>query len=144
MISFTEPFDKILQYQPWLIKRKGNWQSIGIEDSEIHGTKIVVKLQGCDDRDVAKLYTNADIGIQQDQLPALPSNEYYWKDLIGLRVINKENADLGKVVELLATGANDVLVVKNAKQRLIPYIKQVIVKIDLQKKVIIVDWDKDF
>lgn len=143
--SFTEPFDNILSYQPWLIRRKGQWQTVGIEDIEIHGKSIVVKLQGCDDREKAKLFTNAEIAIEKTQLPALEKDEYYWTDLIGLRVTNKENIDLGIVESLMATGANDVLVVvKNKQQRLIPYIKQVILKINLEQRKLLVDWDKDF
>lgn len=86
-----------------------------------------------------------EIGVRRDQLPALSPGEYYWKDLIGLQVVNIEGDDFGTVDKLLETGANDVLVVKGEQERLIPFVmKQVIVEVDLQQGQIRVDWDKDF
>jgi 16S rRNA processing protein RimM len=74
----------------------------------------------------------------------LPENEFYWDDLIGLNVIDVDHLGLGKVVGLIETGANDVLVVSGDKERLIPYIPQVIKKVDIQNQLIEVDWDKEF
>lgn len=144
IISFTEPTTNILDYQPWLIQQKNHWVTVTVDAEQVHANAIVVKLPGCDDRDTAQTYTNADIAITADQLPALETNEFYWHDLIGATVINLQQVTLGVVDHLIATGSNDVMIVKAERERLIPYISQVIKKVDLEAKQIIVDWDADF
>ena len=71
-----------------------------------------MKLAGIDDRDAAALWTGSDVAVDRDRLPALAENEYYWSDLIGLDVMTRDGVALGKVENLLETGANDVLVVR--------------------------------
>lgn len=142
--SFATPKEDILKFVPWQIKKNNQFQDIQIESSKIHHQHIVAKLKDVDDIDAAKLYTNLNIFIDRALLPKLKKNEYYWNDLVGLKVINKENVELGTIDHLFATGANDVMVVKGSRERLIPYIKNVVMNIDLENKVIIVDWDKNF
>jgi len=77
-------------------------------------------------------------------LPAAADNEYCWSDLIGLEVINVQDEVLGKVTELLETGANDVLVVEGERERLLPFIAQVILQVDLEAGRINVDWGTDY
>ena len=77
-------------------------------------------------------------------MPALEKGEYYWNDLMGHKVINQQKEHLGVVQTFLETGANDVLVVKGDKEYLIPFIPHVILNVDMAKKEIEVDWDKDF
>ena len=76
--------------------------------------------------------------------PAAQENEYYWADLIGLKVVNEQDEDLGTVSRVFGTGANDVLVVKNERERLIPFIGEVVKKVDLAGRVIRVDWGSDY
>ncbi len=86
-----------------------------------------------------------EIGIRRDQLPATEPDEYYWRDLQGMNVVTLDGEPLGIVDHLLETGANDVLVVKGERERLIPFlVDQVVVKVDLDMREIQVDWDKDF
>ncbi|VAW75829.1 16S rRNA processing protein RimM [hydrothermal vent metagenome] len=86
-----------------------------------------------------------EIGIPENSLPVLKSGQHYWKDLVGLQVQNADGEDFGKVDHLLETGANDVLVVKGERERLIPFVMQkVIVEVDLEQGLIRVDWDRNF
>jgi len=80
----------------------------------------------------------------REQLPKLRGEDYYWDDLIGLEVINKEKVNLGVVQSLIATGSNDVLIVMGERKRLIPYISSVVLCVDLASKIIEVDWGQDF
>ena len=107
---------------------------------------LVVKLQGIDDRDAAMACKSKQIAVPRASLPKLKGEEYYWSDLIGLSVKNQQNVDFGKIADVFATGANDVIVAKseNGQERLIPYIAQVIVEVDLNAKTMRVDWDADF
>ncbi len=147
--SETEPREGITRYDPWYLKQGGQWREVRIEDGRPQAKTIIAKIKGCDDRDAAMQLTGAVIGIQQDQLHALDNNEFYWRDLVGLRVINQEGIELGTVQRLFETGANDVLVVKQqakeGKEHLIPWtLDQAVLDVDLEQGVIQVDWDEDF
>jgi len=142
--SFTSPQKQILDFQPWLIKKNGSWEELYLEDSKQRINSIVVKLPGCNSPEEVRDFTNMEIGVLRKQLPKLPPGEYYWADLIGLKVVNLAGIEFGTVRELMATGANDVLVVVGDRKRLVPYISSVISKVDLEKKAIFVDWDSEF
>jgi 16S rRNA processing protein RimM len=108
------------------------------------GGHIRIKFPGCDNPETARLYGNLLIGVTRDQLSALSLGEHYWSDLEGLAVTNKAGILLGKVSHLFSTGANDVLVVKGDRERLLPYINDVVIEVDPEKNQMIVDWDADF
>lgn len=142
VISFTESQENILDLQPWLIKKHENLQSIDIEESRVLSDKILVKIKGVNDCETAKMFTNINIIVDREQLPFLPAKQYYWTDLEGLTVIDQSGKELGIVDHLFATGSNDVIVVKDKnKEILIPYLKNVIIKIDLKNKLIKVDYE---
>lgn len=88
----------------------------------------------------------ADIAVKRSQLSgSMESGEYYWTDLKGLTVINREGVSLGQVDYLFETGSNDVMVLKGERERLVPYIwQQVVLDVDFLKGQMIVDWDMDF
>jgi 16S rRNA processing protein RimM len=142
--SFTDPPERILQYQPWQVQHQQEWHFIKVVDFSCRHKTILAKLDGCDTPEMAKTYANDTIAVERDQLPALPQGEYYWADLIGLRVINQEGIDFGVVDSLFATGSNDVLVIKGDRQRLLPYTNQVIQQVDLANGTLLVAWDADF
>lgn len=142
--SFTNPKKNILDFKPWLIQKNNSWEVVYFEDSRERPDNIIVKLPNCNSPEEACNFTNVKIAVWRKQLPKLQTSEYYWSDFIGLKVINSEEVDLGVVQELMATGANDVLVVIGDRKHLIPYISNVILKVDLVKKIIQVDWDPDF
>jgi 16S rRNA processing protein RimM len=79
------------------------------------------------------------ISVHPEQLEPLPEGEYYWRDLIGLKVVDREGSPLGEVVSVLATGSNDVLVVDEARQHLIPFTGDVIVEVSLDRQCIVID-----
>lgn len=145
VISFTDPIDNLLDHKTWQIEHKHLWQPITIQDGKRHGEFLVVKIEGCDDRDQARVYTNDLIAVSRDELTPLKQGEYYWTDLIGLRVINEKDIDLGKIDHLIETGSNDVMIIKDAhKERWLPYIDDVVKSIDLEKKEMRVEWDEEF
>ena len=124
---------------------KGNcWEEIHLEDSRENSNHLIVKLPNYNSPEKARSLSNVKIAVLQNQLPKLQNNEYYWIDLIGSKIINLENFDLGIVQNLISTGANDVLVTLGDRKRLIPYISTVILKVDLAEKVIHVDWQQDW
>jgi len=143
--SWTEPRENILKYSPWLVKTTKGWTELKVEQGNRQGKGVVARLEGYDDRDLSAQLTGCDIAVSQQQLPELAEDEYYWNDLIGLRVINQDGVDFGTVKKLIETGSNDVLIVEGDRERLVPYIKgQVIKAINLEAKEIQVEWDPDF
>ena len=86
--SYTRPSDNILTYTPWLLARNNIWQEINIEESQVHTQKLLVKILGVDNPEVAAEYVNCEVAIKPEQLPKLNQDQYYWRDLIGLDVFN--------------------------------------------------------
>jgi 16S rRNA processing protein RimM len=144
--SFTEPRANILEYSPLFMSRQGEWIEIKVSGGHLQGKGLVMGIANVTDRDQVQPLIGAELAIKKDQLEPTEENEFYWADLIGLNVENLEGDLLGQVDHLLETGANDVLVVKaKGKERLIPFVMDEIVKlVDLDNKLIRVDWDKDF
>ena len=143
--SFTDPRENIIAYRPWYLNQAGAWRSVQVEAGRRQGKGVVAKLAGCNDRDSAATLVGNDIGICRDQLPTAETGEYYWGDLIGLRVRTVAGVELGTVDHLMETGANDVLVVRGDRERLIPFVRgSVVRKVDLQQGCIEVDWDPQF
>jgi 16S rRNA processing protein RimM len=105
-----------------------------IQTYRVHQGSALLKLEGVDTRDGAEALRGARISIKVRELPPLGESEYYSHDLIGLRVVDEAGQELGTLTEVLATGSNDVYVVKPAdgKELLLPAIESVVRKIDLE------------
>ncbi len=145
IFSHTRPIENILNYLPWQLGKNGQWQTISISEGRVQGKGIIAHLESIDSREQAAHLLGAEIAVDRQQLPQPPNDEYYWADLIGLTVINRQGITLGQVDHLLETGANDVLVLKGERERLIPFLpKQVILDVDLAQSVLQVDWEADF
>jgi 16S rRNA processing protein RimM len=145
IFSFTEPKENILTYTNWLLEKNGQQKPVSINESQIHGKGIIAQFEDVSDRDQAQLYVGNAILVSREQLPKTEKGEYYWADLIGLDVESLEGFNLGKIVNLFQTGANDVVVINGERERALPFIQGDVIKsIDLEAKKMIVDWDKDF
>lgn len=159
--SYTDPKANIVEYFnsgiPLLWRSKkpvtnfhlsSEWSEIPLEDIKAQSdSKIIAKIENCNDRDLALQFRGAQIAITREDLSKfeIDDTEFYWHDLEGLNVFDKEGTLLGVVSHLLATGANDVLVVKNTdtqKEHLIPFVyNEYVLEVDLESNKLIVDWD---
>lgn len=143
--SFTQPESNILSYPNWIVMIKGIATPLKVLNSEVHPRFLTVALDGFNDRDLVSQLTNLNIAIKREDLPPLQSEEYYWHQLIGMSVVNRQGFEFGEVSELIPTGANDVLVVTGKKRYLIPYrMGAVVLKVCMDDKQIIVDWDDEY
>lgn len=152
--SYTRPPQAILEHDMWLVGKQDDWRRQQLREGRQQGRGIVALLAGTGSREQAAALIGADIGVPLQQLPALAQGEYYWVELEGLRVVNLEGVTLGVVSHLLETGANDVIVVvpeaepsagANAgKDRLIPYVREVVKQVDLESGILRVDWGLDY
>jgi len=144
VFSETRPREQIFSYSPWLLEVKGRTVEVELLDGRQQGKGLIASLKGYTDCDAARQLIGADISIPEEGLPAAGIDEYYWSQLTGLSVVNQQGIELGEVANLFETGANDVMVVKGDKERLIPFTEFAVHEVDLDNKKIIVDWDADF
>lgn len=143
--SFTEPRDNILNYTDWHVFLNKTWQPLKLVCVKVHHKNIIAQIEGYPEREQVAALTNAEIAIPNVQLAQLEPGEYYWHQLIGMQVVGQKGEQFGTVIEIMPTGANDVLIVQGEQRHLIPYLPdQFIIDVDIHQKTITVDWDKDF
>ena len=134
----------LLAYQTWWVGREGDWREIAVAEARVQGRAVVARLESCDDRDAAAAFRGKSVAVPRAALPRAQSGEYYWADLIGLAVVNGDAQAFGRITGVLQTGANDVLVVAGERERLIPFIAEVIREVDVAAGVVRVDWGADY
>jgi len=145
--SYTEPRTQIFRYKPWRM-RSADGETLLEQGGRgrAQGKGLVAQLPGVTDRDAAAALVGTEIWVARSALPAAKPGEYYWADLEGLEVVTLEGRSLGTVSHLIATGSNDVLVVRDPeRERLIPFLPgSAVAGVDLEGGRITVDWDPDF
>lgn len=140
----TASKESLMDYKHWHVGDQSAWQRIKLKSGKMHNDVLLAKLEGVNDRDAAFALKGALVAVQRSELPTLSDNEFYWADLIDMTVSNQQGVDFGQVKTLFETGANDVMVVEGDQERLIPFTAQVVIDVDVDKRTILVDWDKDF
>ena len=142
--TFTSRIENFLSYKFLIFKKNSTHIKCIIEDYSYINQQLFIKLNNYNDRTSIEFLKNSKIFVHKSSLPRLKQNEFYWNELIGLSVCNLDGVDFGLVENLIETGANDVLVVKKISTTLIPFIEKYIKKVNLKKKIIIVDWLDDY
>jgi 16S rRNA processing protein RimM len=144
VFSSTSPRENIVKYSPWLIEQGGVLKETAVQ-GRLQGKNVVARLEGIADRNQADELTGCQIFINPEQLPGLEAGEYYWSDLIGLTVETLQGESLGKVASMMETGADDVMVLKGERERLIPFVMdQIVMEVDLDSRRLVVDWSPDY
>lgn len=120
-----------------------------ISEAREHGAHIVALAHGFDDRDKALGLRGSRVFIPRSGFPSTAPDEYYWVDLIGLDVVNRDGQALGRVSELLATAAQTVLVCQldlggKSIEHMIPFVAKYVDSVDLEGRRIQVDWQADY
>ncbi|TFY97586.1 ribosome maturation factor RimM [Ramlibacter humi] len=120
-----------------------------VREAKEHSDSIVATAQDIDDRNAAELLKGSRIFVPRSSFPTAGDDEYYWVDLIGLQVVNREGVALGEVRDLMATGPQTVLVVGyehegKPAERMIPFVSAYVDDVDLPGKRITVDWQPDY
>jgi 16S rRNA processing protein RimM len=146
--SYTEPREGIVDYPDWYLARDARTARYRVIEGGPHGKTVIARLEGVEDRDAAEGLIGAEIAVPRDALPEPGPGEYYWADLIGLAVVNREGLALGRVERLMETGAHDVLVLRGPEtdeERLVPFaVGRTVDTVDLDAGVIRVDWQPDY
>ena len=123
-----------------------------IKEAKDHSDTVVACAQDIDDRNAAEALRGARIFVPRSSFPTAAEGEYYWVDLMGLKVINREGLDLGQVRDLMSTGPQTVLVIEapaeadggKPVERMVPFVAAFVDDVDLSAKRITVDWQPDY
>lgn len=153
--SYSGNTGNLKNFPTWWLSSAAGWQEYEVEQAQAQGPDVVAKLAGCEDRDLAAAFKGRVVAIPREAFPPAEKGEFYWADLVGLKVMSIEGLDFGVVSSMLETGANAVMVVqqsavegdrepKRQQERLIPFIASVIKRVDIAAGVIEVDWGADF
>jgi len=141
--------ETLLSHRQWWIRKRdddGPWQPYDLESGKKHGATLLAQLSGLTDREAAARLAGADIGVPRAALPAAGENEFYWADLVGLAVVNRQGVMLGSVAAVEDFGAHPILRVAgdDGPQRLIPFVAAYIDGVAMAERRIDVDWQPDY
>jgi 16S rRNA processing protein RimM len=120
-----------------------------VRETREHSDSVVARADGVEDRSAAEALKGARVFIPRSSFPTASDDEYYWVDLLGLDVVNREGVHLGKVKDLMATGPQTVLVVEYEEggkphERMLPFVSAYVDGVDLPARRINVDWQADY
>jgi 16S rRNA processing protein RimM len=120
-----------------------------VREAKEHSDSVVARCDAVEDRSGAELLRGARVFVPRSSFPTAGDDEYYWVDLLGLDVVNREGVALGRVKDLLSTGPQTVLVIEyeeggKALERMVPFVAAYVDGVDLQARRINVDWQPDY
>ena len=120
-----------------------------VKQAREHSDSVVATAEEIPDRNGAEALRGARIFISRASFPKAAEDEYYWVDLLGLNVVNREGVELGQVKDLLATGPQTTLVLSQEVdgkpvERMIPFVSAFVDKVDVAGRQITVDWQLDY
>ncbi|UNU73882.1 ribosome maturation factor RimM [Moraxella nasovis] len=150
VFSETDERSDVFNFQPWWMKTATGFKPLTVSEWRHQGAGLVASFQEIPDRNVAETMQGVTIWADKANFPKLDDDEYYWSDLIGLTVINEEHEILGVVEKLFETGAHEIVCVKptaqslDGEERLIPWHKDVVLKVDLDSQTMLVAWQSDY
>ena len=130
----------------------GGWAQpllLRVREAKDHSDSVVACSEDIVDRNAAESLKGARIFVPRSSFPTPEDGEYYWVDLIGLQVVNREGVVLGEVRDLMATGPQTVLVLQCEEdgkpvERLIPFVSAFVDRVDTAARCITVDWQPDY
>jgi len=150
---FGELPETLLGYATWWLKtRGGDWREFAMRpgvEGRLHSGSLLVALTGVETREAALAMKGAQVGVPRSALPAAGKDAYYWSDLTGLAVHNRDGVLLGEVTGLTEHGAHPLLQVARpagtlGPERLIPFVPAIIDRVDIDAGRIDVDWGEDY
>ena len=142
--AFTEDPSGLDEYAEWVVRTPEGWRYVALEEFALRPGGPAAKLGGCDDRDAAERLRGADVAIPREALGEAGEGMQYRVDLVGLDVVDEGGARLGKVDSFFETGDTSVMVVKGAKERMIPFVAAYVKSVDREARRITVDWKAEY
>lgn len=139
--SYTDPPENLLQHRHWELRdRDGKCTSVELIEGASRGRSLQVRFAGVADRDAAEALRGRDVEVARSALPPTGAREYYQDDLIGLRVRSRAGQELGQVSHFVEAPASAVMVVKGQRELWVPALPSYLLRVDLERGEIEVDW----
>jgi 16S rRNA processing protein RimM len=138
----------LLEFREWWMRpsRSNGWAVYRVRTSRMQAGMIVGEFEGVETRDAAGALRGADVGVPREALPGLAAGEHYQADLAGMTVVNRAGETLGAVAGFVESGAHPIVRVVDAAglERLIPWVAQFVLQVDVAARRIDVDWAQDY
>ncbi|WP_120970716.1 ribosome maturation factor RimM [Comamonas sp. lk] len=156
VMAFSSDPEALFAAKEWFLQpaEKGAKQFTGtvllpVKQARVHSDTIVAASPVVEDRNTAEALRGARVFVAREHFPKTDDGEYYWVDLLGLSVVNREGVALGVVRDLLSTGPQTVLILGyeqdgKEQERLIPFVDAYVDSVDLPGKTIVADWQADY
>jgi len=144
VFSYTRPLENIFDYDNWQLgDPSGKMFSRHVLAHKGQGKHLRVQLEGVGDRDQAQACVGLEISVDRGKLPDLDSDQYYWRELVGLTIEDTKGQVLGVIKDMMETGSNDVMLLEDdhGKALAIPWTSEVVVRVDLAQSLLIADWE---
>ena len=145
---YSGELDALGQFKSWWWAGPAgmpDWAPVVPEEFVERGGSVIAKLPGIADRDAAFAHKGWQIAVARSEFSPAAEGEYYWSDLVGLRVVNRDGVALGHVIELMDLGPHQVLrVMQGERETLIPFVGQYVDRVDVAAGEIVVDWGLDY
>jgi len=142
--TFTGEPGALGGFPEWLVRTRDGWQAKSLEGFEVHSKGPVARLAGCADRNGADALRGCDVAVPREALGEADEGTLYWVDVVGLEVVDEGGESLGKVEALFEAGDASVLVVRGAKERMIPFVPDYVKAVDREAGRITVHWKADY
>jgi 16S rRNA processing protein RimM len=150
---YSSDADALLNVKTWWLD-KPSLRPVQVRSAKSHSGDVTATLVDVTERDVAEALKGATVQVSRADFPALPEDEYYWTDLIGLDVVNLQGEALGKVADMMSNGPQSILRIVPAadpsapdvktEERLVPFVDQFVKTVDLKARLITLDWGLDY
>jgi len=145
--SYTDPPEGLLDYPVWNVARSdGSWEQVRVLTGRVHGTgrTLVVALEGLTNPEDCRRYGTREVAMPRSALPRPAEGDYYWEDLLGCRAVNLDGVELGVVSHFLDFPANPVMALRDgARERWVPLVPRHLKRVDLDARLVTVDWDPE-
>lgn len=142
---YSDRVDALSAYSSWWLQRDERWVQSEVSECKRHGDHLVARLAGCETREQAFVYRGAQVALPRAVLPATPPGEYYQSDLLGFQLRNREDAVIGTLVEFLDNAVHPIMRVDSPRgETLVPFIPSVVDGVDVDAKLVWVDWGVDW
>jgi len=143
--SFTDPPQRLFEWKSWRLQPEhGAAREVKLLEARPQGNGWIARLEGIEERDAASRLAGQLVLVDRDELPATRGGEHYRDDLVGFEVKNVEGVLLGVVDHFVDTPGNAVMVIRGAREYLVPVTAQHLRKVNKESRSLIVDWPEDF
>jgi 16S rRNA processing protein RimM len=143
--SFTDPPQRLFEWRRWLLQPEGGaGREVKVMESRPQGNGWIAKLEGVEERDAASRLAGQMVLVDRAELPPTQEREFYRADLVGFEVRNVEGALLGVVDHFVDTPGNAVMVIRGAREYLVPVTAHHLRRVAASERSLIVDWPEDF